>query len=108
MNSLQKLILIPSLIFVFLLVYSPHFSYKYPLHADEYHHIAKALYFLETGNLNSIPNYYHQPYSPNLEPGFTLFLSILFFLKLNPILFYKFLSAIFATLAAFILFHLML
>jgi len=107
MNSLQKLILIPSLIFVFLLVYSPHFSYKYPLHADEYHQIAKAINFIENKELNTIPNYQHQPYSPNLEPGFTIFLSLLASMKLNLILFYKFLPAIFAALAAFTLFHLM-
>src|SRR3989344_957522 len=107
MNSLQKLILIPSLIFVFLLVYSPHFSYKYPLHIDEYHHIAKAINFIENKELNTIPNYQHQPYSPNLEPGFTIFLSLLVSMKLNLILFYKFLPAIFAALAAFTLFHLM-
>lgn len=108
MNHLQKLILILSLLLVFILVYSPHFSYKYPLHVDEYHHIAKAINFLETGNLNVIPNYQHQPFSPNLEPGFTMLLSVFSFITQNPILFYKFLPAIFAALAAFILFHLML
>ena len=107
MNHLQKLILISSLLFVFLIVYSPHFSYKYPLHVDEYNHIAKAVNFLENKELNVIPNFQHKPFSPNLEPGFTLFLSLLFLTKLNSILIYKFLPAIFATLAAFILFHLM-
>src|SRR3989344_8237232 len=108
MNLLQKLTLISLLLFVFLLVYSPHFSYKYPLHVDEYHHIAKAINFIENKELNIVPNYQHQPYSPNLEPGFTIFLSLLAFAKLDIILFYKFLPAIFAALAAFILFHLML
>ena len=107
MNLLQKLTLILLLLFVFLLVYSPHFSYKYPLHVDEYHHIAKAINFVENKELNIVPNYQHQPYSPNLEPGFTIFLSLLAFAKLDLILFYKFLPAIFAALAAFILFHLM-
>lgn len=107
MNHLQKLILISSLLFVFLLVYSPHFSYKYPLHADEYHHIAKAVNFLENKELNTIPNFQHKPFSPNLEPGFTIFLSLLALEKLDLILFYKFLPAIFAALAAFTLFHLM-
>ena len=107
MNLLQKLILISFLVSVFLLIYSPHFSYKYPLHVDEYHHIAKAVNFIENKELNTIPNYQHQPYSPNLEPGFTIFLSLLAFAKLDLILFYKFLPAIFAALAAFILFHLM-
>ena len=83
MNHLQKLILISSLLFIFLLVYSPHFSYKYPLHADEYHHIAKAVNLIENKELNTIPNYQHQPYSPNLEPGFTIFLSLLAFAKLD-------------------------
>ena len=107
MNLLQKLTLILLLLFVFLLVYSPHFSYKYPLHVDEYHHIAKAINFIENKELNIVPNYQHQPYSPNLEPGFTIFLSLLAFAKLDLILFYKFLPAIFAALAAFTLFHLM-
>ncbi len=108
MKNLEKIILVSSLIFIFGLVYSPHFSYKYPLHADEYQHIAKAVNFLETKNLNVNPYFYYQPFSPNLESGFTIFLSILIKLGFDPITSYRFLPALFATLAAFILFHLIL
>src|SRR3989344_4616135 len=99
-------LLIISLIFTFILVYSPHLDYKYPLHVDEWQHISKAIYFSETNELQKNPNLLDKPFQLNLEPGFTIFLSFLFNL-IDPIVSYKFLPAIFATLAAFILFLLM-
>ena len=35
----EKILLIFTLFFVFLFVYSPHFDYGYPFHIDEWHHI---------------------------------------------------------------------
>ncbi|MBI2667516.1 hypothetical protein HYX17_01965 [Candidatus Woesearchaeota archaeon] len=96
-------LLIIALILIFILVYSPHSDYKYPLHVDEWQHISKAVYFSETKELQRNPNLVDKPFQPNLEPGFTVFLSFLFRF-IDPIMGYKFLPAIFATLAAFILF----
>ncbi|MBI4158713.1 hypothetical protein HY500_00460 [Candidatus Woesearchaeota archaeon] len=107
MKLLHKLLLLCSLLLVFFLVYSPHFSYKYPLHADEYQHIGKAIGFLESKNLNFNPYLPDQPYHPNLEPGFTIFLAILLSIPINPMFYYQILPALFAVLASFILFRLM-
>ena len=82
------------LIFVFTLVYAPHFQYDYPLHIDEWHHITQAEKLSEGGYENRFAM---------LEAGFHLFLlgiSSIFDL----VLVYKFLPAIFGVLSAIILF----
>ena len=46
-SKAETIILICSLIFVFLIVYTPHYYYKYPLHIDEWEHIARSNYINE-------------------------------------------------------------
>jgi hypothetical protein len=90
------------LIATFLLVYSPHFSYPYPLHADEWRNIegAKKLFSYESGK--------ELLTSSNFEWGYHFFLNFLGKLGFNLVLIYKFLPAIFACVAAVILFAFML
>ncbi len=108
LNPLQKVILVLALLGVFLLIYSPHFSYHYPLHVDEYQHLARAKAWLEGKSLGAHPYLPEEPKVGNFEPGFTIFLAIIFYIfKQNTIFVYQFLPAIFAVISAFILFHLM-
>ena len=114
MKHLYKFLLGISLVSVFLLVYSPHFSYKYPLHVDEWQHLARGIHILENKQISFINPYFipnplvpEENYYPNFEIGFHLFLAIFFYIThLNPILFYRFFPAIFAVLSAFLLFNL--
>ncbi len=80
---------------IFFLVYAPHFSYPYPLHVDEWHHITEALK-LGSGEYTSG--------SFGLEIGFHLFLYLLskFF---DLISVYKFLPAIWAVFSSLTLFY---
>lgn len=98
-KSYKFWLLIAALIFTFLLVYSPHFNYSYPLHIDEWIHIEYTKRLL------------NQEYNLHHELGYQIFLVIIFsvlkFLHISPILTYKFLPAIFAVFAAIFLFLLM-
>ena len=80
------------IVLTFLLVYSPHFDYKYPLHADEWVHIGITQ--------NPKASYIH------LEAGYHIFLDVVFKI-IDPVLGYKFLPAIFTCLASVILFYFM-
>ena len=95
----KKLLLIPVLIFVFLLVYSPHFSYQYPFHVDEWNHIEMGMR-LFAGDYSLVGGHF--------EIGYHFFLGLLSLFGLNLVLFYKFLPALFAVFASAILFFLML
>lgn len=105
-KRLKALLVILALAFTFILVYSPHFNYRYPLHVDEWQHIAKAIYLEENGQIvDGNPYMRYWSYAPNLERGMTVFLSEFFMLTgLDPITHYRFLPALFATISAFILF----
>src|SRR3989338_1835997 len=98
-------IVIIILVCTFLLVYFPHYNYKYPLHADEFVHLTRLNQFVNNYKPNVIED------APNFEFGYTLFLTGLFYmektLRIDFILAYKFLPAIFALLASFFLFLLM-
>jgi len=86
-----------ALVFIALMVYLPHFNYKFPLHTDEYHHIGSAKKLISgeyNFNLNSV-----------FEIGYHLFLAGLIKAGLN-ILNYKFLVVIFALFSALMLFNL--
>ncbi|MBI5149104.1 hypothetical protein HZA33_05480, partial [Candidatus Pacearchaeota archaeon] len=87
------------LIITFLLVYSPHFNYKYPLHADEWHHVENAERILDG-------NYDYK--APNYEIGYDFiiagFFAILKIFKINTIMAYSFFPAIFAIIASLLLF----
>ncbi len=76
-----------------ILVYSPHFSYPYPFHGDEWHHITQAV-LINLGYLQL-----------DLEIGFQFVLAIIFKFT-DPVLSYKFLPPIWAILGALALFHL--
>ena len=84
------------LVLVFILVYSPHFSYRFPYAIDEWHHISQSINF-GTGN-------YEFNYGA-LEIGFHIFLKFVDVFT-NLVLFYKFLPAIWAVFSALALFFL--
>src|SRR3989344_2481889 len=93
-------LLVFMLIFVFILVYSPHFNYRFPYFIDEWHHISQSYNLFEGGYFLG---------SGKLEIGFQLFLrilsSIIEVLRINFFLFYKFLPALWAVFSALILFY---
>jgi len=90
----RNLILITILIFIFLLIYSPHFNDAFPKHIDEWHHITESIKLKQGQNIQGISA---------TESGFHIFLALLSSFT-NIILIYKFLPAIWATLTALILF----
>ena len=94
MDNRRKLLLALGLIFVFLLVYSPHFDYPFPYHVDEWHHITETKRLLEQGYSLGVGG-------PEL--GFNLILLPLYKI-VDLVLIYKFLPALWASLAALALF----
>lgn len=92
---LEKPLLIASLVFIGLLVYSPHFGYPYPLHVDEWKHISFTL-MLKNGELRE----------NDLEMGFKLFLLPFSYVS-DIVLIYRYFPVIFAVLSALILFYFM-
>jgi len=85
---------------MFLLVYSPHFNYKFPLHIDEWHAITESVY-LENGE------YKFQGRdgirTMGFEIGFHFILMLLSYL-VDLIFFYQFLPAIWAVVSGLVLF----
>ena len=94
------------LVFTFTLVYSAHRDYSYPFHKDEWQHIAHGVQILEDKAIVPIfPYYKERPPHRNLEIGCHVFLAAFSLLTgTDPVLFYKFLPAIFACISSFILF----
>lgn len=96
-----------ALIFVFLLVYYPHYSYKFPLHADEWNHIEQAERIL-----NNEYGKVYKNFGGNFEFGYHYILAGIFFIEksigINEIFAYRFLPAIFAVFASLALFLLLL
>ena len=81
-------------IFVFLLVYTPHYNYPFPSHIDEWHHITEAMK-IEAGEYTGGGFAY--------RIGFQILLLLL--LKItNLVLIYKFLPALWAVFSALVLF----
>ncbi|PIN86679.1 hypothetical protein COV19_04160 [Candidatus Woesearchaeota archaeon CG10_big_fil_rev_8_21_14_0_10_44_13] len=97
-----------ALLATFLIVYSPHFSYKYPIHVDEWQHIAKAVHLIRYNKTFDFNPYLNTlSYTPNLEKGMTVFLAEFSVLAgLDPVQNYRFLPALFAAISAFMLFSL--
>lgn len=93
LRGLRILLLLLSLIFVALLVYSPHIKYPFPFHIDEWRHITETYKMFEGKSI--IEN--------NFEFGFHLLLALISFLG-DLVLIYKFLPAVAAVLAASALF----
>lgn len=103
---LKALLLALILVFVFYVVYEVHKDYPYPYHSDEWWHISQAVQIIDEKEIKQTEAYYkNDPYSMNLEIGFHIFLAEFFILSnQDPVLFYKFIPAIFACIASFILF----
>jgi len=78
----------------FLLVYTPHYNYPFPSHADEWHHITETIR-LETGGYSGK--------SIGLRLGFHILLLPLSKV-VNLVLIYKFLPAIWAVLCVLVVF----
>ncbi|MBU3907030.1 MAG: hypothetical protein KKA64_02135 [Nanoarchaeota archaeon] len=91
----QVILVIFAFILLFILVYSPHFSYRFPFHVDEWGGILKSMLLADGLYLYGFAG---------AEMGFHFFLLILskFF---NLVLIYKFLPAIWAVLSASALFY---
>lgn len=72
----QTIILCFSLLFVGILTYSPHWDYPYPLHLDEWQHIARITYFNEqtARSINAlaytIKDYFFPPKNLITNPSF--------------------------------------
>jgi len=105
-NKFKFFIVTITLIFVFMIIYNFHGGYNYPMHLDEYHHIAQSVQVIEKKGFSSTNPYFRDEIRhENLEPGFHILLSELFLLTgMNPIKCYGFLPALFACLSAFMLF----
>jgi len=92
---LRASLVVLALVFTFLLVYGPHFSYKYPFHIDEWRHITEAKRLGE----GELPQGQFL-----LEIGFDTFLLMLSKVGFDLVLSYKYLPAIFACISSLILF----
>ena len=105
-HKLRFFIVILILIFIFIRVHNFHSDYNYPMHLDEYHHIAQSVQIIEDEGFVSTNPYFAEPIRhENLEPGFHILLSELFLLTgMDPVGHYGFLPALFACLSTFILF----
>jgi hypothetical protein len=102
----QLLVVLLVLAFTAALVYSPHNSYPYPFHTDEWQHLAKSTQIMEDGSIIQTNPYYKEVvYQQDMEIGFHVFLAEFFLLSgADPVLSYRFLPAIFACISAFMLF----
>ena len=95
LNALQISAMVLVLAGIFLLVYSPHFSYPFPLHIDEWYSIQQSA---EIGN-----GAFLFGELSNFQLGFDLFLFAIGKV-VNLILAYQFLPAIWAVISATVLF----
>jgi len=95
MEKINKYLFIITLIFIFLLIYSPHFKNPYPIHIDEWHSITESIKLKENGLTKGLQA---------TKIGFYIILASLSYLT-NLILVYKFLPAIWALISAITLFY---
>jgi hypothetical protein len=96
MNKFQIFLIILVSILAFGFVYSPHFSYPFPFHVDEWHHLTEAV---------KLKNGEYTGGSIGYRIGFQLFLLVLS-VPLNLVSIYQFLPALWAVLSALTLFYL--
>ncbi|MBR9703925.1 hypothetical protein GOV12_00810 [Candidatus Pacearchaeota archaeon] len=87
-------------IIVFLVIYSPHFSNRFPLHLDEWHHITEAMNFRD-GNYEFVGRDGY--ITKGFEIGFHILL-VIFSLFFNLIFSYQYLAGIFGVISSLILF----
>lgn len=110
LNNYKYLLLITALILTFVFIYKPHFDYKFPFHADEWTHLAYSTYIMQPHtDPNEFPALNVNPYfyatEKDFEVGFHVFLAAIFAsIGVDPVLNFKFLPAVTAVIAAFILF----
>ena len=95
----EVLLVVLVLVFTFILVYSPHFNYPYPLHADEWRHLELGKKLFEGEYEFKYLRYY---------PLYHIIIIPLFVLEkyfgLDPIFSYTFLPGLFAVFASLMLF----
>lgn len=104
---IKLLILFLVLFSTFTLVYSIHFDYRYPYHADEWQHLAQVVRVIDRGEIKPINPYFKEdkPLQMGLEPGFHTLLAELFMLTgIDPVLNYRFLPALFACISSLMVF----
>ncbi|MEM0465332.1 MAG: hypothetical protein QXW97_01370 [Candidatus Pacearchaeota archaeon] len=94
MKKKEVILIITVLIFSSILVYTPHYTYPFPVHIDEWHHITEAI---------KLKNQEYNLGWNSTEFGFHFILMIMsYFFDL--VLFYKFLPVIWIILTSLILF----
>lgn len=105
-SHIEIISMIIVLVFIFNLVYSIHQNYKYPYHTDEWYNIAYSVHIIENKGITlKTPFFKEQPSQMDLEIGSHLFLAEFFITTgLDPVLFYRFMPAIFACITAFTLY----
>lgn len=101
MKKKEIFLIILVCIFVFLIVYSPHFKNRFPLHLDEWHHITEAI---KLGNGEYVFQGRQGYITQGFEIGFHSFILVLS--KLFDIIFaYQYLAALFAVFSSLVLFY---
>ncbi|MGB9748594.1 MAG: hypothetical protein ACP5OZ_02655 [Candidatus Woesearchaeota archaeon] len=106
LKIIYKFLLFLIFVVLFLKTYSPHFKNPYPIHVDEWQHLAQIV-AAEKGKINYNP-YFDEPHT-DLELFFHLFWAAFFkIFKLNEVLFYSYLPAIFSVITGLTLYYLML
>gem|GEM_PF-743301 len=107
LKILNLSILLFVLLFTFFLQYGIHSDYDFPFHTDEWQHLARAVQIIDTQTIPDVDPYYNKyPIGEmDLEIGFHVFLAEFYILSnQDPVLFYKFLPAIFSMLAGLMIF----
>ncbi|MFA6255270.1 MAG: hypothetical protein WC675_04565 [Patescibacteria group bacterium] len=89
--------------FVFIFVYSPHFSYPFPFHIDEWHHISQSIRLGNYGDYFQMMQLENARRAPGMEIGFHFFLFLISWL-FNLVSTYQFLPAFWAVISALVLF----
>ncbi|MEE9525149.1 MAG: hypothetical protein V3V78_00900 [Candidatus Woesearchaeota archaeon] len=105
---LQIIMLIFCLSILAVKVYKPHFDNPYPIHLDEWSRLLETTHIIEEGKFNQgfNPQFVGHPSADvRLNPGFQFILSQFYLISgVDPILFFKYLPALFAILTGLIIF----
>ena len=104
MKLWQKIAVAVAILTVGVLVYSPHFSYHFPFHVDEWHHISEAIRLGSYGEYFDVLRTEWQQRFGGMEMGFHFSLFVLSFFT-DLVLSYQYLPALWAMLSAAIIFY---